>query len=351
MKEDIDWSKWNSKENNFLKYKHINSKLIYGTFSEEIPEVSIMIITYKRAVGLKQALESAINQNYKDDYEIVVCDDSGFDQETDDLMKEYCSKYSNVIYFRHEKNLGQYANWNRACELCRTKWYCLLHDDDILYPDYLTKNMNSVLGKDVGLSAVYLTVNDTRSQKNKISPLKRLIKCFENIFIFINHGRILPIKLKDNLKHMFVMNSTFINREKALEIGGLDDQFWPSSDFAFAAKMNYYYSTYFLPEKLVKKGLGDSESLKIEVCNDSIKCAYYQTYAMCKTLKYNEKKSKRIASIAAVISELGVRGYNNIDYGPVKKELGMAAVYNNEFIIRLIYIYSRFFWSLLIFRR
>ena len=352
MKENIDWSKWNSKEDNFKKYSHIKSNLIYGSFKEQIPEVSIMIITYKRADGLKNALESAINQDYTENYEIVVCDDSGFDQATDDLMKEYCSKYSNIVYYRHEKNLGQYANWNRACELCRTEWYCLLHDDDILFPEYLSKNMRVIKRQPhIGLSAVYLEVNDTRKEEHKFSISKRIVNNLASLFMNLTRNRLIRLSIKDNLKHIYVMNSTFINRTKAYEIGGLDDQFWPSSDFAFAAKMNFYYSTYFLPERLVKKGLGESESLKVEVCQDSIRCAYNQTYAMCRALGYNETKSKKHASVGAVISEIGVKGYNNIDYSDVKNELGMNSIYNNRVIIALINLYSKFNWGLLLFRK
>lgn len=352
MKENIDWTKWNSKEDNFKKYAHIKSNLIYGTFFSEIPEVSIMIITYKRAKGLKNALDSALRQDYPERYEIVVCDDSGFDQGTDDLMKEYCSKYSNVVYYRHERNLGQYANWNRACELCRTKWYCLLHDDDILFPEYLSENMKyAKVNSDIGLSAVYLEVNDTREGVHKIPFYKKIINFCASLFIKQTKNKLIRLTMKDNIKHIYVMNSTFINREKAYDIGGLDDQFWPSSDFAFAAKMNFYYSTYFLPMRLVKKGVGESESLKIGVCQDSICCAYNQTYAMCKTLGYSDTAARKHASIGAVISEIGVKGYNDVDYSDVKISLGMEKKYNSKLMMFFINIYSKFNWGLLLFRK
>lgn len=346
----VKWNNWNKRKNNFDKYKDIKSDLIYGTLSKKVPEVSIMIITYKRADKLKIALDSAINQDYKMKYEIIVCDDSGYDKETDLLMKKYCKKYKNIIYYRHEKNLGQYANWNRACELCRTNWYCLLHDDDILKENYLTLLMNSKdRFVDIGLIGVYEEANDTRSDNKdkKVRFIDRLI----NTFIRINNGKLINLSLKDNIKHIYVMNSTFINKEKAIEIGGLDDNYFPSSDFAFSAKMAYYYKTCFLPLKLVYKGIGESESLKQSVCDDSIKCAYNQTYAMCKTLKYSDKKAKRKASIAAVISEIGVKGYNDIDYGRVKEKLGIKSIYDNPLIINLINIYSKIMWGLLLFRR
>ncbi len=349
---NADWSKWNAKEDNFKKYSHIKSHLIYGAPSKEPALVSIMILTYKRAHGLKAALDSALTQDYKERYAISVVDDSVFDKETDDLMKEYCEHYKNITYYRNDKNLGQYANWNRACELSSTEWYCLLHDDDILKTNYLSELSKYTELKDMGLFGVYIDVNDTRADAShkKESSTRKTFNKIVKVFLKLRKGKIIQLTLKDNIKHIYVMNSTFINKYKTFEVGGLDDSYFPSSDFAFSAKMAHYYSTAFLPIKLTNKGVGDSESLKQSVCDDSIKCAYNQTISMCRNLGYTEARQIRKACIAAVISELGVKGYNNVDYGKVKSELGMSKIYNSNFIIFLINVYSKYNWALLLFR-
>ncbi len=284
---------------------------------------------------------------------IAVVDDSGFDQATDDLMKEYCAKHDNILYYRNEKNLGQYANWNRACEMCPTAWYCLLHDDDELKTNYLSEVIKYTKKKNnIGLLGVYIDVKDTRENASeaKETVARKVFNTILGLFLKLRGGTCIPLTLKDGIRHIYVMNSTFINKQKALDIGGLDDAYFPSSDFAFAAKMCYHYSTGFLPIKLTNKGVGDSESLKQSVCDDSIRCSYYQTKAMCQSLGYSEKQQKRKASIAAVVSEIGVKGYNDVDYGNVKKQLGMDEMYNNKFIIALINIYSKFNWGILLFR-
>lgn len=351
--EEVNWSQWNAKTDNFQKYAHIKSQLIYGKLPEKPFSVSIMILTYKRAHGLKNALDSALAQSYKQPYMIEVLDDSGFDQATDDLMREYCLKYDNIIYYRHEKNLGQYANWNRACELAPSEWYCLLHDDDILKADYLTETMKyDMEGTSLGLLGVYIDVNGTREgASEKSEPLsRRLLNLAADMFMGLKHNNCILLTLDDNIKHIYVMNSTFINKSKAREIGGLDDTYFPSSDFAFAAKMSYYYKTGFLPIRLTNKGIGESESLKQSVCDDSIRCAYYQTIEMCKVRGYSKMRQQRKASIAAVISEIGVKGYNNVDYGEVKDSLGMKRVYNNKLVIFMINTYSKLSWGMLLFR-
>lgn len=56
--KEIDWSKWDSKEDCFAKYSHAPSVLIYGVLPSKKPDVSIMIPTYRRADLLKEAIKS-----------------------------------------------------------------------------------------------------------------------------------------------------------------------------------------------------------------------------------------------------------------------------------------------------
>lgn len=352
---EVDWSKWNAKNDNFKKYSHIKSNLIYGNPVKKAGPVSIMIITYKRAHGLMDALISALAQDYKDYYTITVLDDSGFDQDTDDLMREYCEKYENVIYYRNERNLGQYANWNRACELSKTEWFCLLHDDDTLKSNYLTETVKVIKderNKNIGLLGVYFTTIDKRIN-NSGSLQTKIIHILTSLFIKLRNGRPIQIKLEDNIKLIYVSSCCLmINKYKVIEIGGVDDSYFPSSDFVLSSKMNYYYSTAFLPEFLCYRGIGENESLKQEVCENSIKCAYFHTLAMLNTttpeLSQLIKRSK--ASFAAVVAEIGVLGYNKIDYSHTKNELGMKSKYNSPSLRKLIMLKSRFKWGALLFR-
>ena len=59
--------------------------------------MSNIILSYRRVDGLIQALESAINQDYDGEYEILVMDDSGLITQIDDVMKKYCTKFNNIV--------------------------------------------------------------------------------------------------------------------------------------------------------------------------------------------------------------------------------------------------------------
>lgn len=355
--KNVDWSRWNSKSDNFKKYSHIKSQLIYGAPAKKPGLVSIVIITHNRAHGLKNALDSALAQDYEDSYIITVLDDSVFDQETDSLMREYCEKYKNISYYRNEKNLGQYANWNRACELSKTEWFCLLHDDDTLSNNYLTETVKVIKNdkfKNIGLLGVYFTTVDSRDRdKPNNNLLSTIVHALTSLFVKLRNGRPIQIKLEDNIKLVYVLSCCLmINKNKVIEIGGLDDSYFPSADFVLSSKMNYYYSTAFLPEFLCYRGIGENESLKQEVCEDSIKCAYHHTHAILDTVmpQLSQSKKQIKASFAAVAAEIGVLGYNNIDYSHTKNELGMQPKYNSKLVRMIIMFKSRFAWGLLLFR-
>lgn len=354
INENTDFSKWNSKQSCFSKYSEIETRLIYGKHNPKA-NVSVIILSYRRIDGLINALESAINQDYVGEYEILVMDDSGLITEIDDVMKKYCEKYNNIVYYRHDINMGEPGNWNRSCEICKTDWYCLLHDDDRMKPNYLTKMMEVVQDQrncNYGLIGVYVDFDDQREVKPQETILKKCLKKSINLFINLRNGRPIELTIKDNMKDIYCISTClFLNKEKVLNVGGSDDSYFPNSDSVFNAKMNYYYKIGFLPIVLATRGVYENQSLKQEVCNDAIKASYYHSYQMAKTLNYSDKKAKRVASFSAVIHEIMVRGYNNIDYGPLKKGLGISDIYNNRLIIGMINLYSKFNWGKLIFRR
>ncbi len=342
-----NWKEWDSTAENFSRHEGIPSYLVYGTLSKEIPEVSIMVLTYRRAEKLERALNSALSQDFRGKYEIIVVDDCPYDEATDVLMRRLCSEHSNLLYYRNEKNLGQYANWNRAAELCRTKWFCLLHNDDYLMPDYLS-TMTELEDPNIGLIGTYFVVKEERED---VAPKRRLLDVAIDTALNLSKDKLIPLTLRDNIKHIFTFSCClFINREKYFEAGGLNEDYYPSSDFVFSSKMNTIASTAFYPNKMSVRTVGDNVSLRQEVCDDSIRDAYHHTFYIAKSLGFTDKKAQKLASRAAVFAEIGVKGYNDVDYGGVKKELGMSAAYNNSFIIFLLNLYSKFNWGLLFLR-
>ncbi len=99
--------------------------------------VSIILPTYNRPAFLKEAIDSALNQTYKN-IEVIVVDDSS----TDDTEK-ICSMYGNKIrYFRRRYKGGIASAYNLGIEYMRGTWFKWLSDDNILAPDCVETLVN-----------------------------------------------------------------------------------------------------------------------------------------------------------------------------------------------------------------
>ena len=346
-----DWGMWKSKEPNHVRNAHIESIRRYGNHLKaetgRAPDVTIMILTFRRPETLKNALESAINQKFAGSYEIIISDDSGdvYDDyiETDKLASEYCRKYANIVYYRHERNLGQYANWNRAVELCQSEWGGLLHDDDRLYPNYLSEMLATAQKHPkAGLIGSWFDSTDY--------PSSQLIQKSTKLFCAIRRGKPIVLGVVDSRNFIFPLcPGMFVNRERFLDVGGLDDI---SADIGFCSKMSHYHQSVFLPVVLSDNGTagGGSLSFSQEISNTFIISAYKLVYAICQDLGYSKRKCDKHASRAALYGEIAARGYNNTDYTDVKMELGVADKYCRPFAYRVESIRSKLMWGLLLFR-
>jgi glycosyltransferase involved in cell wall biosynthesis len=104
-----------------------------------IPQVTIVIPTYRRPVFLRRALKSALAQTFTD-FEVHVCDDASGD-ETRTVVEEFSARDSRVKYFVGERNVGMLANFIRSMTGIKTPFFTMLDDDDLIFPDFLKSGM------------------------------------------------------------------------------------------------------------------------------------------------------------------------------------------------------------------
>jgi glycosyltransferase involved in cell wall biosynthesis len=116
----------------------MESIMLYNNCNEDtVPELSIVIPTYKRARYLEDSINSIVNQiANRVAYEIIVVNN-----DPNDNMEELIDRYKNhnIAFYKNKQNLGQVGNVNQGAVLSRGKYIAYLHDDDILLPDYLSK--------------------------------------------------------------------------------------------------------------------------------------------------------------------------------------------------------------------
>lgn len=101
------------------------------------PLVTVYIPTYNRIDLLKRAVESVLNQTYKN-LEIIIVDDYSQDG-TQDFLKELAEKNSRVHYILKEKNGGACESRNIAIEYATGEYITGLDDDDYLGENHIKK--------------------------------------------------------------------------------------------------------------------------------------------------------------------------------------------------------------------
>lgn len=101
-------------------------------YQAELPLVSICIPAYNPRF-LKEALQSALNQEYLN-FEIIVSDDSN-----GEVVQKIVTSLSDgrIRYFKNAENIGAWENYLQCLSYARGKYIKYLNDDDLLHPQCL----------------------------------------------------------------------------------------------------------------------------------------------------------------------------------------------------------------------
>ena len=107
---------------------------------KDLPVISVLIRTHKRAAFLRQALTSVLHQTHRP-IEVVVVEDGS------DEGKAVCDEFVNqmdVRYFRIAPGRGRSVAGNRALHEARGEWMSFLDDDDLFFADHLEVLLQTV---------------------------------------------------------------------------------------------------------------------------------------------------------------------------------------------------------------
>ncbi len=99
--------------------------------------VSVVMLTYKRADMLPQAIESILAQTYTD-FEFIILNDGSPDN-TDAVIAKY--QDSRIRYYKNAENKGIAYSRNRAATLARGKYIMIMDDDDTSLPERMQKQV------------------------------------------------------------------------------------------------------------------------------------------------------------------------------------------------------------------
>ncbi|MDR2407071.1 MAG: glycosyltransferase [Bacteroidales bacterium] len=111
-----------------------------------LPLVSIVVITYNSSKYVLETLESIKAQTYQN-IELIISDDCSMD-DTVEICKDWINK-NNGRFVRSElltieSNTGVSANCNRGCKVAKGEWIKLIAGDDLLFSDAICEYISFV---------------------------------------------------------------------------------------------------------------------------------------------------------------------------------------------------------------
>src|SRR5438477_4446241 len=102
-----------------------------------MPRVTIAIPVYNKAPYIREALESAVGQTYRD-LEVLVLDNCSSDGSYE-IVTTY--RDSRIRIVRHSVNIGLTATFNSALELAQGEFVKILCADDLLKPQCIARQV------------------------------------------------------------------------------------------------------------------------------------------------------------------------------------------------------------------
>lgn len=237
---------------NIAKIKGVESVLIFGE-EDSSAEYTIAIPTYKRTEFLKEAIDSALNQDCSFSYNVIVVDNNPErDDDTEKMMESY-KNTKNLSYYKNAENLGMGGNWNRCISMPKTEWVVLLHDDDILHPSFLRETLNVAYTYNADIvNSGFFYWDERKESKPEVrfvdSKYPVVKSTLESNFCWHRAGMPTGVMYK---------------RDILIEEGGFNQDFYPALDYILHARLSYKYKFLIFEKPLTIYRYSVNESLSI----------------------------------------------------------------------------------------
>lgn len=210
---------------------------------ENMPLVSVLMVTYNRGKVLKETIESVLSQTYKNIQFIIV--DDGSTDDSYDIIKSFHDPRIEV--YRLEKNRHICYATNFGFSKVKGEYLARIDSDDVWYLTKLEKQVE-FLKKNAKYKICFSWIDLIDENGKSINEKnKELLHLFESDFIgqsdclryFFMHGNC--------LSHPSVLMETSVMNN----IGGFHPGYMQSHDFEYWVRIAKKYPIYVMQERLL----------------------------------------------------------------------------------------------------
>lgn len=280
------------------------------------PLISVIIPTYNRAYILSKAIESVLNQTFKD-LELIVVDDGSVD-ETPYLVSKYP-----LIYIKkphkgvpHTRNIGILK--------AKGDFIAFLDSDDVFVPEKLEKQLKFFERhpdyKIVQTEEIWYKGN------KRINP-KKIHKKAEGWF-FDRAIKLCVVSI----------STVLIKKEVFEEVGMFDEEFPVCEDYEFWLRVSLKMPVGLIKEYLVIKSGGRPDQLSAMKGLD-----YYRTLALIKLFKNYQKDLKleqKLMLYAEAKKKFEIFYRGALKHGNLKKAFILENLFKKTFADSVINFYK-----------
>lgn len=174
------------------------------------PRVSVIIPSYNRAHLIGRAVQSVLNQTYKD-FEIIVVDDASTDN-TEKVVKSFSDE--RIRYAWHKENRGGAAARNTGIKIAQGDYIAFLDSDDIWLPEKLEKQIQVFKDASLKVGVVYTGFWRIEGDKKTYIPSSKITQKQGDIY-------------QSLLKRNFIGTPTAMVRKECLLRAGMFDEYLP----------------------------------------------------------------------------------------------------------------------------
>lgn len=159
---------------------------------ENQPLVSVIMSAYnENEVWLREAIESILNQTYKNIEYIIILDNPN-NKELDTVIQEYANKDSRIKYYVNEKNIGLVRSLNKGLGYVTGEYIARMDADDISVSDRIEKQVEFLQShSDIdfyGARCIDIDEDGVEIYRDSVIPedMKLIKSCLKHVD-FINH--------------------------------------------------------------------------------------------------------------------------------------------------------------------
>ncbi len=154
-----------------------------------MPKISVIMSGYKEDIRyLKEAIDSILNQTYKD-FELIFLLDNPSNKDIIQLLNGYCEKDGRIRFYINEENLGLAKTLNKALTFVTGEYIARMDADDVSMPNRLENQLNYLIKNDYDLIGGLSKMID--EDGHEIYHIKSVPQDFDNIKKALRYNQVI----------------------------------------------------------------------------------------------------------------------------------------------------------------